>query len=80
MDLGEHLAQYRDKQVLLIVAVVGEADPNVALCGICGFPMSNAEECPRCKLSTKEATEAIRRAVDEKRLMDEIEDHLSGLV
>lgn len=79
IDLGEFLAQYRGQQVVLIVAPVGEADPDVILCGICGFPLEAATDCPRCKLASEQAAKALKRAANERRLMDEIEDHLSGL-
>lgn len=78
VDLGEFLQQYRDQQVLLIIAPVGQADPDVILCGICGFPISEAGRCPRCALLTQDEAAAIRRAVNEERLLDEIEEHLAG--
>ena len=61
VDLGEFLEQYRDQQVVLIVASVGEADPDVILCGICGFPMSEAGRCPRCALAMRDQAAAFRR-------------------
>ena len=79
VDLGEFLAQYRDQQVVLIIAPVGPADPEVVLCGICGFPMSEAGRCPRCALAIQDDAAAIRRAVEEERLLDQIEEHLAGL-
>lgn len=77
IDLGEYLAQYRDQHVVLIIAPVGEADPDVVLCGICGFPMNEAGRCPRCALATQDDAAAIQRAVDEERLLEEIEQHLA---
>ena len=79
VDLGEFLEQYRDQQVVLIIAPVGVADPEVVLCGICGFPLNEADSCPRCALLTQAKAAAIRRAVDEERLLDEIEEHLAGV-
>jgi len=77
IDLGEYLAQYRDQHVVLIIAPVGEADPDVVLCGICGFPLNEVGRCPRCALAIQDDAAAIRRAVDEERLMEEIEQHLA---
>jgi hypothetical protein len=79
VDLGEFLAQYRDHQVVLIIAPLGPADPDAVLCGICGFPLSEVGRCPRCALLTQDEAATIRRAVDEERLLDEIEEHLAGL-
>lgn len=79
VDLGEFLAQYRDQQVVLIIAPVGAADPDVILCGVCGFPLNAAGLCPRCALATRDQAAAMRRAVDEEQLLDEIEQHLMGL-
>jgi hypothetical protein len=79
VDLGEFLAQFRGRQVMLVIAPLGEADPDVVLCGICGFPVNDAGQCPRCLLATEEAAEAIGRAAAEERLMEEIEEHLRGL-
>ena len=77
IDLGEYLAQYRDQHVVLIIAPVGEADPDVVLCGICGFPLNEVGRCPRCALAIQDDAAAIQRAVDEERLMEEIEQHLA---
>ena len=79
VDLGEFLSQYRDQQVVLIIAPVGPADPDTVLCGICGFPLSEVGRCPRCLLAMQDDAAAIRRALDEERLLDEIEEHLVGL-
>jgi hypothetical protein len=79
VDLGEVLAQYRDQQVVLIIAPVGAAAPDVILCGVCGFPVNETGRCPRCALLTQDEAAAIRCAVDEERLLDEIEEHLAGL-
>lgn len=79
VDLGEFLVQYRGQQMVLIVAPVGEAAPDVVLCGVCGFPMNEAGRCPRCALAMRDQAAAIRRAVDEERLLDEVERLLTDL-
>lgn len=53
-DLGDvalsaHLERYRDQQVTIIIAATGEAEPETFTCGICGFVLNAAGECPRCK-------------------------------
>lgn len=79
VDLGEFLEQYRDQQVVLIIAPVGEADPDVILCGICGFPLSEVGRCPRCALATRDLTAAFRRDIEADLLLDDIERFLFGL-
>jgi hypothetical protein len=64
--------------VVLIIAPVGEADPDVVLCGICGFPMNEAGRCPRCALATRDQAEALRREIEAERLLDDIERFLAG--
>jgi hypothetical protein len=78
VGLGEFLAQYRDQQVTLIIASLGAADPEVVLCGLCGFPVDAAGVCPRCAPMTQEEAAATRRVVDEQRLLDKIEERLAG--
>ncbi len=46
IDLGEYLDQYRGKQVVLIIAPVGDAPRPNYTCGICGFVMNEVGECP----------------------------------
>jgi hypothetical protein len=41
LDLGEYLDRYRDQRLVLIIAPVGEAEPETYTCGICGFVMSD---------------------------------------
>jgi hypothetical protein len=59
VDLGEHLWQYRDHEVTLILAVTGEAEEQI-VCGICGFVMDEVGDCPRCRLLNKAIAGAIR--------------------
>ena len=50
IDLGEHLAKYRDHEVVVIVAWLGEADDvqrEKHVCGICGFALAEAREYTR---------------------------------
>jgi hypothetical protein len=43
---------YRGKRLVLIIAPIGQGEPETYTCGICGFVMSEVEECPRCALAT----------------------------
>jgi hypothetical protein len=47
IDLGEYLDRYRGKQVVLIIAPVGDAPRPNYTCGICGFVMNEVGECSR---------------------------------
>jgi rubrerythrin len=48
LDLSEYLDRYRDQRLVLIIAPIGEAEPETYACGVCGFVMNEARECPRC--------------------------------
>jgi hypothetical protein len=53
LDLREHLAKYKDHEIVVIVASPGKAgkvEKKKYACGICGFAMDELGECPRCKL------------------------------
>ena len=77
LDLSEHLSRYRDCEVTVIIAAMGEAEPERAVCGICGFVMDEVGECPRCKL-LDEAIAGSIRARQEKRaaMLREVEEIL----
>jgi len=49
VSLSAHLEQYRDQQLTIIIASTGEAEAETFTCGICGFVLNAAGECPRCK-------------------------------
>ena len=59
VDLSEHLDTYRDHEVVLIIASVGKAGKKPVTCGICGFVLDKAGECPRCKLMVEETARDI---------------------
>ena len=61
MDIGEYLAQFRDKRVMLIIAPIGEAGPDNHICGICGFAMTVLEDCPRCEMQNEQTAKGLRQ-------------------
>jgi hypothetical protein len=79
VDLGEHLDRYRGKQVVLIIAPVGDAlRPNYT-CGICGFVMNEVGECPRCKLMAEDWQVEVRtKRVPRPDVLDQVRDLLNG--
>src|SRR5450759_303733 len=62
VDLGEYLARYQGKRLVLIIAPVGDAPSPTYTCGICGFVMNEVGECPRCKLAVEDDAERLQRA------------------
>jgi hypothetical protein len=72
VDLDEILAQYRDHQVVLIIAPVDEVDP--VLCQVCAYPLDAASACRCCALRDEVA--ANRRVIDAALRMREIEARL----
>ena len=79
IDLSEHLAQYRDCEVVLVIAATGKAEQGQVMCGICGFALNEVGECPRCKLIDGEIAKDIRARQEEKEAMlREVEAILSG--
>ena len=65
-NIPEVLYQFRDRQVLLILARVDGGEP-IHLCGICGFVLSEpGDPCPRCAL----LDEDVAGALDGKRVAD----------
>ncbi len=65
VDLGEHLSKYRGREMVLIIASVGEAGKERVICGICGFVLDEVGECPRCIEARQEMREALFREVGE---------------
>ena len=76
VDLGEHLWQYRDHKVTLILAVTGKVEEQI-VCGICGFVMDELGDCPRCRLLNRAIAGAIKawRAGKEE-MLREVEEIL----
>ena len=52
IDIGEYLGKHRGKRLMLIIAPIDEAE--TFTCGICGFIMNEAGECPRCKIQNEQ--------------------------
>lgn len=62
--MSEHLAKYRDNEIVVIIASVGKAGElpkREYTCGVCGFVMNEVGECPRCKLQVEEGAQGLRR-------------------
>ena len=62
--VSEYLAKYRDHEVVVIIASVGKAGQvgkEKYVCGVCGFALDEAGECPRCKLQNEEIAKGLER-------------------
>ena len=59
VDLSEHLEKYRDHEVVLIIGSVGKAGKEEVTCGVYGFVMDEAGECPRCRLMAEKTAQDI---------------------
>jgi len=78
-DLSEYLDQYRDQKVVVIVAPLGKAKRKPRVCGICGFVLNEAGECPRCKLVVAAIIQHLRERKEEReQLFDDIQRFLDG--
>lgn len=75
LDLDEYLARYRDQKLVLIIAPVGQADPETSTCGICGFAYEQYGECPRCKRQIAEEADWLARPRD---ILDQVTRLLDG--
>lgn len=40
LDLSDHLAKYRDRDLVVVIASVGQAEEEQVVCGICGFALN----------------------------------------
>ena len=79
VDLGEHLDHYRDQRLMVVLVPLGAAEKEAVTCGICGFVMDEAGECPRCKLIAEErARELENEARERDQLFDDIQEFLEG--
>jgi hypothetical protein len=78
LDLSEYLDRYRDHRLVLIIAPVGDAEPTIYTCGVCGFVMNEAEECPRCKLAIEEGVVRPDSGDDMPDILDQVRELLDG--
>jgi len=80
VDLDEHLGKYRDREVVVIIASVGEAEAKQITCGICGFALDEVSECPRCKLIAEETAKELKaRQEAHEALFREVNEILEGV-
>lgn len=78
VDLSEYLARQRDRRLVLVIAAVGDAEPETFTCGICGFVMDRVQECPRCRLEIAAQVRELEEAGAEvgRDVLDQVRDLL----
>lgn len=77
LDLSEHLSKYRDCELVVIIAATGQAEEGPVVCGVCGFVLGEAGDCPRCKLIVEETARGIRaRKEGRAAMLREVEEIL----
>jgi hypothetical protein len=79
LDLSECLDRYRDQRLVLIIAPIGEAERPTYTCGVCGFVMDEAGECPRCKLAIEEGAVELESGGDTPDILDQVDELLRGI-
>ena len=70
VDLSGHPEKYRDREVVVIIALIGKAGKPQVVCGICGFALDEMGECPRCRLMVKKAARDIERQQEANEPLD----------
>ena len=55
VDFCEYFDRYRNQEIIVIIAPVGNAPGHTYTCGICGFVYDEYGECPRCRLASEQA-------------------------
>jgi hypothetical protein len=78
LDLGEYLAPYRGQRLVLIIVPIGDAPKPNYTCGICGFVMNEAGDCPRCKLAVEDDAERLQRASRAGDIFGQVRELLDG--
>jgi len=78
IDLDEYLARHRDRRLVLIIAPVSGEEPMTFTCGICGFVMDRAGECPQCRLQIEEEARGMVDTGEDRDVLDQVADLLDG--
>jgi rubredoxin len=72
------LDRYRDQRLVLIIAPIGDAEPATHTCGVCGFVMNEAGECPRCGMAVGNGTAELDIEDDTPDILDQVKELLDG--
>lgn len=64
--LSELLDAHRDQRLMLTLVPLGQADPELYTCGVCGFVVDELGECPRCHLMVADLAASLARRMEER--------------
>jgi hypothetical protein len=68
------LGKHHNRDLVVILAPVGKADKEQVVCGICGFALNEAGECPRCKLQNEEIAKGLRKRQSREAFLREVDE------
>lgn len=77
VNMTPYLARYRDQEVMIVIApldkVQAREEPHL-VCDICGCPLDNMGDCPRCQLHFVQTAWQLRERVPRELLFAEIQE------
>jgi hypothetical protein len=75
-NMTPHLARYRDREVMIVIVPLGKVGarevPRLE-CEICGCPLDDLGDCPRCQLHFVQAARQRLQRVQREMLFAEID-------
>ena len=77
IDLSEHLAKYRDHEVVIVIASIeqaGEVEEGKYVCGICGYAIIGLGEYPRCKMQIERTARRPRERQKREEMFRKIDE------
>ena len=80
VNMTPHLARYRDREVMIVIAPLGKVEPREEprrVCDICGCPLDELGDCPRCQLHFVQTARRLRERVQRDALFSEIDQVVS---
>ena len=75
-NMTPHLARYRDREVMIVIAPLGKVGAREAPrleCDICGCALDDVGDCPRCQLHFVQAARRRLQRVRREMLFSEID-------
>ena len=76
VNMTPYLARYRDHEVMVVIAPLGKVEPRETprlVCDICGCPLDDMGDCPRCQLHFVQTARRLRERVQREVLFAEID-------
>ena len=76
VNMTPYLARYRDREVMIVIAPLGKVEAREVphlVCDICGGPLDDMGDCPRCQLHFVQSARQLRERVQREVLFSEID-------